>query len=367
MPVYLAHGFRWPRNGFSGIRVHAIVHNLEDLAVEYIQNEQSKAVLLQNFRDLYPSLMMQLEDPRTGKTLDFLEQHDPEDEFSDAAVSQNYAYVCDRVIPMAAGNTSVPVSPNIPQDDQRSNANTTLRVPGNRPRTSSSPHRPATSKPKPSSSAGSSPIPRHNPAVLSLNVEDAMSNGPVVTPQAWEALAEIRDKIAEGEKIGWWVIYNGDPDRGYNAAEDGSDYDEEVEEEEEVEGAKTPTQTESYIGGVLGQPLPSMLPPDLKDLVLDENKANKENKENQSPIGMAVPHPPPPAPPLERPLPSPNDATPSRPKSSKSFSNPLKKKSSKAHMQPNKHEEIPDPPKLKEIGKKEGFRSKFFGRSGDKK
>jgi len=359
MPVYLAHGFRWPRNGFTGIRVHAIAHNLDDLAVEYIQTEQSKAVLLQNFRDLYPSLMMHLEDPRTGKTLEFLEQYDPDDESSDAAVSQSYAYVCDRVIPMAARSSSISVSPRIPQDD-RSFTSSTLRVPGGRPRTSSSPHRPSSSRRAPSSSAGSSPIPRHNPAVLSLNVEDAMANGPAVTPQAWEALAEIRDNIAEGEKIGWWVIYNGDPDRGYDAADSESDYEEETEEEE-AEGARTPTQTELYMSGIIGQPLPSILPPDLKHLALGENK------DYRNPIGMAIPHPPPPAPPSERPPPPPDGAASARPKSSRSFSNPLKKKSSRANLQPSKHEEIPEPPKLVELGKKTGFRSKFFGKTIDRK
>ena len=334
MPVYLAHGFRWPRDGVSGIRAHVIFNNMEDVATEYIQSEQAKSILRQKFRDLYPSQMMQLEDPRTGKTLEFLEQYDPEDEVSDTAASQTYAYVCDRVITIADRNAAVPASAHTSKHDR---------------------------PPKTSSSDTPSPVPGLNPCALSLNVEEAMSRGPAVTPQAWEALAELRDKLAEGEKIGWWVVYNGDPDRSYDTGETETEYDEEADEEEEVEGARTPTQSEPYTNGILGQPVPSMLPPDLRRLVLEENKAN------QSLIGTAIPHPPPPPPPLERPPPPPNGATTPRPKSSRSFSNPLKKRSSKANLQPSSKEEIPEPPKLKEMSRKEGFRSKFFGRAIDKK
>ncbi|KAK5940319.1 hypothetical protein PMZ80_007739 [Knufia obscura] len=357
MPVYLAHGFRWQRGGFTGARTHAIIHNLEDASTEYIQNEQTQATLLKSFRELYPSLMMQLEDPRTGKKLEFLEQYDPDDEAPEVAESQDFAYVCDRVITIAARNTAVPASTHSPVDEQPKTTSTSLHVPNNRPRTSSSPGKPKTASPHSSSS-----IPRHDPSALSINIEDAMSSGPAVTPQAWEALAELRDKLAEGEKIGWWVIYNGDPDRLFDSV---SDYDddepEEEEEEAEAEGAKTPTQSEPYMNGnghgILGQPLPSMLPPDLKDLVLEENKEN----ENPHPIGMAIPHPPP-APPLERPVVT---GTGARPKSSRSFTNPLKKRSSKANLRVERRdEEIPEPPKLKELGRKEGFRSKFFGGLG---
>jgi len=353
MPVYLAHGFRWPRDGFTGIRVHAIVHNLEDVAVEYIQNERTKSALLKNFRETFPTLMQHLEDPRIGKSVDFLEQYDPEDELSDAAVSQKYAFVADRVITIAAGSAAALTSS---MQQEQDNVHKNLRVPkGGRQRASSLPSSPV---PKAGSSAGSTSTSYQNAAALSLSIEEAQSGGPAVTPQAWEAFAELRDKIAEGERIGWWVVYNGDPNRAVEEDNDeetegSSDYGDDAEEE----GARTPTQSEPFANGILGQPMPTMLPPNLKNLNIDDGDKHS--------IGMAIPHPPPP--PLEKPPPIPEGSTNTRPKSSRSFTNPLKKKSSRANLQPSKKEEIPEPPKLKEINKKEGFRHKFFGRGNEKK
>lgn len=171
MPVYLVHGFRWPREGFTGIRVHAIVQNLEDCSVEYIQNENSKQDILESFQKMLPDAMKEL------GPLDFIEQYDPDD-LSDRAVSQPYAYVADKVVTIAGG-----------KDDATATASTPL----------------------------------------SMNVEEVIADGPGLSSQAWEALADLRDKIAEGEKIGWWIVYNGDPERGYDS-------------DEETERVTTPTQ-----------------------------------------------------------------------------------------------------------------------------
>ncbi|KAJ9663203.1 hypothetical protein H2198_000964 [Neophaeococcomyces mojaviensis] len=357
MPTYLLHGFRWPRNGFTGVRVHAIVHNLEDCSVEYIQNEASKEALLSSFRKLYPTIMAQLEDSRTGKTLDFIEPYDPEDELGDSAVSSKYAFVADRVITMAAGSTKMTDATNQQELHHRQNS---LQTPTTgRPKSSSSPGGPATvNATTTKSSPRSSSVPQRDPAALFLNIEDAMSTGPAVTPQAWEALAELRDKVAEGEKIGWWIVYNGDPERAFEDDDQG-----EGDESEDVKdtGSSTPTQAEQLNHhNVLGQPMPSLLPPELKDL-------RYEDEREKVSIPTTVPHPPPPPPPpLEKPT-IPTDGRPmTRPKSSKSFSMPLKKKSSKANLPPPKNSDIPEPPKLKEISKKEGFRHKFFGRRSEK-
>ncbi|KAK5096009.1 hypothetical protein LTS08_007892 [Lithohypha guttulata] len=353
MPVYLAHGFRWQREGFTGIRVHAIVQNLEDMSVEYIQNEFSRETLLQNFRKIFPKLMQQLEDTRTGRTIHFLEQYDPDDELSENAVSQKFAFVADRVITMAVGasrGASELVSAARPDSSivpTTTHSRTTSQPLSTVSKTSTSA----------SSQTSSSPTPRNSPTALSLSIEDAMSSGPAVTPQQWEALAQLRDKLAEGEKIGWWVVYNGDPDRAFSD-EDDDELDDEDSEQAEEEGARTPTQTEPHVNGVLGQPLPSLLPTDMKAL--------PQPPEEKVPIGTAIPHPPPP--PLEKPTPR-EDQTNVRPKSNgRSFVNPLslRKKSSRANLQPPKNQDIPEPPKLKEINKKDGFRYKFFGR-GDKK
>ena len=62
MPVYFAHGFRWHRAGFTGIRVHVIIHNLEDCSAEYIQNARSQESILDSFRKSWPELMKELDD-----------------------------------------------------------------------------------------------------------------------------------------------------------------------------------------------------------------------------------------------------------------------------------------------------------------
>lgn len=63
---------------------------------------------------------------------------------------------------------------------------------------------------------------------LSRNVEEILKLSSERSEESSQALEELRAKYAENEKIGWWVVYNGDPDRHF-------DEDEETEEEEEEE------------------------------------------------------------------------------------------------------------------------------------
>lgn len=359
MPVYLLHGFRWPRAGYTGIRVHAIVHNLEDCSVEYIQNDASKFALLQSFRNQFPDIMQHLEDQRSGRTLHFVEQYDPEDYSTDNAVSQAHAFIADRVVVMAAGAISSPVANN-----KESDGKTDPKSP------SSPPSTPA--KPSTSSSATSSHLVAHNPSALYLNVEETMSNGPVLTPQAWEALAQLRDKIAEGEKIGWWVVYNGDPERSFSEDEDEVDTESiDGDEDDEDERSGTPTPTHSLLSsGILGQPLPTLIPPDMKRRVIDQDSkeipvSTQAANLNEAEKAISVSAP-------AQGLPRTEPVSPGRPKSSKSnftsnFSFPLRRKSSKVNMPSPKGDDIPDPPGLKEINKKEGRRYRFFGGKSEKK
>ncbi|MCJ1257037.1 hypothetical protein MMC24_004862 [Lignoscripta atroalba] len=137
MPVYLVHGFRWPR---AAIRIHIILNNVEDAAAEYIMSPTTSAALMNNLRDLYPELMTALPNLR------FIEQYDPEDT-SDSAVSQPFAFVADKI----------------------------------------------------------------ESCKLSLDVGEVIGKG--VGAEGWGALVELRDHLAAGEKVGWWVVYNGDEQR----------------------------------------------------------------------------------------------------------------------------------------------------------
>ncbi|MCJ1479770.1 hypothetical protein MMC13_008456 [Lambiella insularis] len=137
MPTYLLHGFRWPR---SAIRVHIIVHNIDDAAAEYVVSPSTSAALLQSLRDLYPHLIQAIPHLR------FVEQYDPTD-IGPSALSQPYAFVADKV----------------------------------------------------------------EVCRLSVDVGEVMGQG--VAADGWEALVELRDQLAPGEKVGWWVVCNGDEQR----------------------------------------------------------------------------------------------------------------------------------------------------------
>ncbi|KXS99888.1 hypothetical protein AC578_4487 [Pseudocercospora eumusae] len=85
MPVYLLHGFRWPR---PLVRIHIILKNLDDAAAEWLVAPATTKALLDNFQELFPECMAHLPNLR------FVEQYDPND-VSSSASSQPYAYVAD--------------------------------------------------------------------------------------------------------------------------------------------------------------------------------------------------------------------------------------------------------------------------------
>lgn len=376
MPVYLVHGFRWPRESNTGIRVHAALNNLDDCSVDYLQNEASTISLIQSFRNLFPDIMQFLEDPITGKTLHFVEQYDPEDELSDNAVSQPFAFVADRIVTMAAGhdNYTVPADPNAVRNLNTASLPPTTVLPSDY------------KKPPTNSSTTSSYEPPQKPSPLSLNVEEVMSAGPVITPQAWEALAQLRDKIAEGEKIGWWVVYNGDPERAVSDGDDiEDDEDDEINNDDNDQdmadtAEKTNAETAQKVtnassvshGGIpLGQPLPSLIPPDVRHILVGENDKGKANIASDSaavstPVSTSnaplMPKEEPNNPPAETPVASrPKDGRPS-------FSFLPRRKSSNANILPPRNENVPqDLPVPKEAHKKEGRRHRFFGSKGNKK
>ncbi|PWY94721.1 hypothetical protein BO94DRAFT_572272 [Aspergillus sclerotioniger CBS 115572] len=201
MPVYMLYGFRWPRAGFTGIRVYIVLHNLEDATAEYIQQPLTTSLLLSSFQKTDPDILSRL------PSLRFIEQYDPEDT-SDEAVSKPHAYVGAKVI-------------SIPE-------------------------------------AGGEPLPE-----TSWKPEDIFQESPL-GEEEMQALTEFRDKYAAGERIGWWIVYNGDPERWFPVDEegemglgDGDSYGEEYEgdsygEEDDGEGreygsdrTQTPPETPS--------------------------------------------------------------------------------------------------------------------------
>ncbi|EED22306.1 conserved hypothetical protein [Talaromyces stipitatus ATCC 10500] len=156
MPVYKIHGFPWPRGGIPSVRVFIVLENLDDAAAEYIQQKKTSDLILGAIRKNHPDAVKHL------PNLQLIEQYDPLD-MTDAAVSQPYAFVADNVTVLP--DTARPVQG------------------------------------------------------LSMNIDQRPLDD-VILSDAHTALAEIRDAIAPGQKIGWWIVYNGDPERYYPGMED---------------------------------------------------------------------------------------------------------------------------------------------------
>ena len=170
MPAYLLHGFRWIRASFAGVRVFIVLQNLDDAAAEYIQQPETTHTLLSAMHRLFPDIMTRLPELR------FIEQHDPEDIYSDTAVSQPYAYVADKVITIAENHGTGKLA-----------------------------------------------------EVLSVDLEELMQSYTDDT-----AISDLRDMLCPGQKVGWYMVYNGDPDRGYPDSYKTFSHDQEEEEEEGI-------------------------------------------------------------------------------------------------------------------------------------
>ncbi|RJE22080.1 hypothetical protein PHISCL_05586 [Aspergillus sclerotialis] len=181
MPVYMVHGFRWPRAGFTGIRVYVVLHNLEDAAAEYLQQPLTSQLMLDSLKQTNADVMSKLPD------LQFIEQYDPDDTTSVEAVSKPYAFVAAKVM--------------------------TLGEPG------------------------------EPGANLSWNTEELDREGAGLSESGQEALAQLRDRLAPGEKIGWWLVYNGDPAREYPHSDE-----EEYEEIEEKPTMRLPAALTKLFG-----------------------------------------------------------------------------------------------------------------------
>ncbi|KAJ5247406.1 hypothetical protein N7468_002389 [Penicillium chermesinum] len=183
MPVYMLHGFRWPRSGFTGIRVYVVLHNLEDAAAEYIQQPVTSDLLGESLKRTAPQLMARL------PALQFIESYDPCDETSNT-VSQEYAYVGVRVLTIPDGSSE-------PED----------LAPGE-------------------------------------TVSDLVEKpGAGLSEDEIKALEELRDMLAPGEKIGWFMVYNGDPERYYPRSDSEDEFDD-VDSYMEDRGSTTEAPTE---------------------------------------------------------------------------------------------------------------------------
>ena len=148
MPLYLVHGFRWPRRA---IRIHIILENLDDCAAEYLAAPATHSTMYANFKTKFPEEMKLL--PK----LRFIEQYDPNDT-SSKALSQPYAYVVDKVQPLADLSFDVKTA---------------------------------------------------------LEEAEGKMNSTKGADKQIAAMQKLKEQLANDEKsgVGWWVIYNGDERR----------------------------------------------------------------------------------------------------------------------------------------------------------
>ncbi|KAF1963649.1 hypothetical protein CC80DRAFT_433417 [Byssothecium circinans] len=69
---------------------------------------------------------------------------------------------------------------------------------------------------------------------LGVDVDEIRSMG--VPSDTWNALVELRNELAPGEKLGWFVVVNGDVER-WAPPRDGDEYEDGIAEEDEEESA----------------------------------------------------------------------------------------------------------------------------------
>ncbi|KAJ5082343.1 hypothetical protein N7532_011386 [Penicillium argentinense] len=217
MPVYMLHGFRWPRGGFTGIRVYVVLHNLEEAAAEYIQQPLTSELIAESFQKTQPDLVSRLPELR------FIEQYDPADETSNT-VSQEFAYVGAKVVVFPDGG-------------------------------------------------GLAPAPGAGPG---LNIEDVVEQGSGLSADETKALEELRDRLAPGEKIGWFMVYNGDPERYYPSSEDEED-EEEYEDEDNYadEKSEAPSQAATEPGTPQSYTVKSLVDKMVLSFIIVQNRQGK--------------------------------------------------------------------------------------------
>lgn len=163
MPVYMVHGFRWPRAGFTGIRVFIVLHNLEEATAEYLQKPITSQLIREQLQRQAPDIVTRLPE------LQLIEEYDPDDVTSNAAVTKDHAFVAAKVMTLSDAG-----------------------APG---------------------------------STLSWNTQKLDQEGSGLSEDGSAALEGLRDQLAPGEKIGWWLVYNGDPPREYPQSDDELDGD----------------------------------------------------------------------------------------------------------------------------------------------
>lgn len=167
-PLFLLHGFRWAR---TAIRIHVILKDVSEAAPDYTMSSSSNAAFIASFRKLHPEQTRRL--PR----LQMVEEYDPD---ADDGTLPEFAWVANVVVRLDSAGSY--------QGGGGGGSDGTFHA-------------------------------------VSSDVGAVIAKG--VEKEAWAAVTELRDELSKDESVGWWIVYNADPERT------GSD-DEDDDEEESV-------------------------------------------------------------------------------------------------------------------------------------
>ena len=179
------------------IRIHVIINNLENAAPDYTMATKTNDVFVTNLQTLYPELTKRL--PK----LQMVEEYDPHD-FNDEG-REEYAWVA---------NYTVSLNSLVQSDEEQ--------------------------KKKAQSKRLSTPS-KSTPNNIGARIESTISSG--MDSDAVEAITGIRDQVAGGQEVGWWIVFNGDPQReGLDDSEDAEDED----DDEETEGEGGQDEEDAY-------------------------------------------------------------------------------------------------------------------------
>ncbi|OAX81524.1 hypothetical protein ACJ72_04132 [Emergomyces africanus] len=158
MVTYILYGFRWNRAAnplAQGIRAYIALNNVLDAAAEYLQHPTTMAAVLDSFKHIDPNILTHL------PNLQLIEQYDPEDLSTDA-VSQPYAYVAAKSMTMGARALSR--------------------------------------------------------AGLGFSPQDILQQDSGLSTAGTDVFKKLRDELAPDSEIGWFVVYNGEPERLYESS-----------------------------------------------------------------------------------------------------------------------------------------------------
>ncbi|KAL7949936.1 hypothetical protein V8C42DRAFT_309014 [Trichoderma barbatum] len=210
MPTYLCHGFRWTRRL---IRIFVILEDIEDAAPDWITGRSSSAAILGHFRTKFDYLPERLPSQRQSEQqLEPLQEQAVQEEKKSAHQDDNLVVPPSRV-PDSEDSVLVNQSSPVKLLEEYDPDETSISA---RPFAYVADH-----------------VIRID---LSANIMEEMAKYEALVKERNEGnwLERLRDELQEGAPIGWYVVVNGDEERGVPQDDDEESLESEVRDIEEL-------------------------------------------------------------------------------------------------------------------------------------